>query len=202
MDFKNFFKTYNGVLEENRIYRWVVVLLLILNMVLVVVAQRSHTVILVPPTLKKETKVSFRHADRNYKEAWGFFFANMLGNVTPSNIEFIQDALQRYMAPRAYQEISSALYEQAKSIKNGNMTISFAAREVSFDENEDRVQVKGQISMRGSNGKAQTINRVYSMDIQINDFAPIITDLAIQDSNMQGAVLNKEETQQDEQKKP
>ena len=199
MDFKSFFTTYNGVLEENRIYRWVVVLLLISNIILVLVAQRSHTVVLVPPTLKHETKVGLRKADRNYKEAWAFFFANMLGNVTPRNVDFIQEALQHYLAPTAYQEMTQALYLQAKSIKNGNMTLSFAAHEVSFDETEDRVQVKGQIILRGANGKEQKINRTYAMGMQINNYTPVITDLEIIDGNP-NATQNQEET--DEPKKP
>ncbi|HAY23338.1 TraE/TraK family type IV conjugative transfer system protein [Desulfobacca acetoxidans] len=186
MDFKKFFSTYSGMLMENRMYRWVLILLLISNLVLVVMLQRSQTVVLVPPLLKTEAKIGLNHADRAALESWGLFFVQLMGNVTPRNIDFIMESLQRYMAPDVYQDMTQAMYEQAKAVKSSNLTMSFNVQEVAYDESSHRVKVKGQAVMRGPYGKPMTANRTYDLAIDIKNYTPVLTALTVLDQAMPG----------------
>jgi len=186
MDIKKFFSTYTGMLLENRLYRLVLVLLLLINLALVVLMQRNQTVVLVPPDLRQEARVGLKHADRNYLEAWGLFFATLMGNVTPRNIDFIMESLERYMAPDIYQEMAKSMYDQAKSIKQGNLTLSFSAQEVAYDESTKRVKVRGQTVIRGTYGKPQGMNRTYDMAIEIRNYGPVLTDVAALDQVLPG----------------
>ena len=184
MDIKKFFATYSGVLQENRIYRWVLVGLLVSNLVLVVLLRGNQTVVLVPPTLEQEAKVGQKQADRAYLEAWGLFFATLMGNVTPRNIDFVLANLQRYMAPTIYQEMSQAMLEQAKAIKSGNYAMSYAVQEIVYEEG-GRVLVKGQATMHGPFGK-QALGRTYEFAIAIRNYAPVITDVLVHDQKQPG----------------
>lgn len=186
MDIKKFFSTYSGMILENRLYRTVLILLLVSNLILVVLLQRNQTVVLVPPTLEKEARVGQKQADRAYLEAWGLFFATLMGNVTPRNIDFILLNLQRYMAPDIYQEMSQSMIEQAKAIKSGNYSLSFAVQELVYDEAAGRVRVKGQTGMHGPFGKSQLLGRTYDFAINIRNFAPVITDVLVHDQKQPG----------------
>lgn len=185
MDLKKFLATYSGMLQENRIYRWVLVALLVSNLVLVVLLRGNQTVVLVPPSLEKEAKVGHKQADRAYLEAWGLFFATLMGNVTPRNIDFVLASLQRYMAPSIYQEMSQAMLEQAKAIKSGNYAMSFAVQEIVYEEGGQRVLVKGQATMHGPFGK-QTLSRTYEFSIAIRNYAPVITEVLVHDQKQPG----------------
>lgn len=186
MEIKKFFETYSGMLLENRIYRWVLILLLLSNLVLVVLLRSNQTVVLVPPTLEKEAKIGTRQADRAYLEAWGLFFATMMGNVTPRNIDFTLASLQRFMAPDIYQEMSQSLIEQAKTIKAGNFALSFAVQELAYDEADHKVKVKGQSSLHGPFGKAQSQTRTYEFQIDIRNYGPVIRDVVVHDQKQPG----------------
>jgi conjugal transfer pilus assembly protein TraE len=186
MDIKKFFANYSGVLLENRIYRWVLLLLLVSNLVLVVLLRSNQTVVLVPPTLEKEVKVGHKQGDRAYLEAWGLFFATLMGNVTPRNIDFIMATLQRYMAPAIYQEMSQAMLEQAKTIKSGNLAVSFTVQEIVVLEGQSRVQVKGQMAMHGPFGRSQNLGRTYEIAIAVRNYAPVITDVLVHDQKQPG----------------
>lgn len=185
MDIKKFFSTYSGMLLENRIYRWVLILLLVSNLVLVVLLRSNQVVVLVPPTLEKEATVGARQADRGYVEAWGLFFATLMGNVTPRNIDFVLSNLQRYMAPDIYQEMSQSLIEQAKTIKSGNFAMSFTVQEIVCEEG-GRVKVRGQAMMHGPFGKSQNIARTYEMVIAIKNYAPVLLDVLVHDQKQPG----------------
>jgi len=185
MDIKKFFSSYSGVLLENRIYRWVLLLLLVSNLVLVALLRSNQTVVLVPPTLEKEVKVGHKQGDRAYLEAWGLFFATLMGNVTPRNVDFVMANLQRYMAPNIYQEMSQAIYEQARTIKSGNLTTSFTVHEIVVME-DDRVQVSGQMAMHGPFGRSQNLGRTYEFAIAVRNYAPVITDVLVHDQKQPG----------------
>lgn len=186
---------------ENRIYRIVVVLLLVSNIILVILVQRSQTVVLVPPALKTEAKVCLKHADRPYLEAWGLFFAMLMGNVTPRNIDFIVQSLQQYMSPGIYQELTQEMFEQAKSIKESSLTLSFNAQEVVYDEATKRVKVRGQSVLRGTHGKPETMNRTYDMAIEIRNYGPVLTDVSAVDHTISAEERQERQKEKREERK-
>ncbi len=186
MEIKKFFETYSGMLLENRIYRWVVVVLLLSNLVLVVLLRSNQTVVLVPPTLEREAKVGARQADRGYVEAWGLFFATLMGNVTPRNIDFVLTNLQRYMAPAIYQEMSQTMVEQAKALKSGNYAMSFTVQEIVY-EDVGKVHVRGQAVMHSPLGKSQILPRTYEFQIAVRNYTPVLLDVLVHDQKQAGS---------------
>ncbi|MBW1952089.1 MAG: hypothetical protein JRI66_03270 [Deltaproteobacteria bacterium] len=178
MDFKKFLSTYSGVLKENRFYRIVLGVLLAANLLLgAAVLTHKEVVVLVPPDLRGETRIAPNRGDRHYQESWGLFFALLLGNVTPRNIEFVVEAVEAYLSPQIYQDLMKDLYAQAKNVKQSNLSISFEPREVMYDEQTERVLVKGQTVLRGSYGKPQMINKTFEFGIEVKNYYPRIVYL-------------------------
>jgi len=178
MDFKKYFASYTGVITENRFYRIVLCVFLAANLLLgVAVLSHKEIVVLVPPDLKGKTKIAQNKADRRYQESWALFFALLLGNVTPRNVEFVAQGIEGYLSPEIYQSLMKDMYEQAKTLKRNNLAVSFEPREVSWDEKTGRVLVRGQTTLRGSFGKAQNIGKTYEIGIEVRNYYPLITYL-------------------------
>lgn len=178
MNFKKFLSSYSGIRQENLFYRVVCVVLLAANLLLgVAVLSRKEVVVLVPPLLKEQAKVSLKKADQKYQESWALFFALLLGNVTPRNIEFVAAEIEKYLAPSVYQDLMKDIYEQAKSVKEVNLSTTFEPRELVYDDKTQHVLVKGQMMMRGAFGKPQNLGKTFEFGIAVNNYYPEITFL-------------------------
>jgi len=187
MDFKRFFSSYSGVVQENRIWRALVLVLVAANLVLGTVAfSRRETVVLVPANLSQEVRVGVSVGDRAYRETWGLFFALLLGNVTPQTHDFVLEGVGKCLAPGIYQETLKEMYAQAKELKVNNLAISFEPTEVAFDEKTERVLVKGVALLRGAYGVPQALARTYELGIEVRDYRPVLTYLASYEKKEEG----------------
>lgn len=178
MEFKKFLSSYSGIRTENFYYRVICGVLLASNLLLgVAVLSRKETVVLVPPTLKEQVKVSVRKADQKYQESWALFFALLLGNVTPRNIEFVASEIEKYLAPAIYQSVMKDVVEQADGIKETNISASFEPRELVYDDKTGHVLVKGQMVMRGAFGKPQNVSKTFEFGMEVKNYYPQINYL-------------------------
>lgn len=175
MDFKKFLSSYSGIRQENLFYRVVCVMLLVANLLLgVAVMSRNEVVVLVPPLLKEQVKVSLKKADQKYQESWALFFALLLGNVTPRNIEFVAAEIEKYLAPSVYQDVMKDIYEQGKAVKDINVSTTFEPRDLVYDDKTGHVLVKGHMVMRGNFGKPQTLGKTFEFGIAVKNYYPEI----------------------------
>ncbi len=175
MNIKKFLSSYRGIRTENLSYRVICAGLLIANLLLgVEVLSRKEVVVLVPPLLKEQVKVSLKKADQKYQETWALHFALLLGNITPRNIEFVAGEIEKYLAPSIYQDLMKDIFEQAKSIKETNLSTTFEPRELVYDDKTGHVLVKGQMVMRGSFGKPQNISKTFEFGIEVKNYYPQI----------------------------
>jgi conjugal transfer pilus assembly protein TraE len=178
MDFKKFLASYSGIRQENFYYRVICAGLLITNLLLgVAVLSRKEVVVLVPPLLKEQAKVSLKKADQKYQETWALYFALLLGNVTPRNIEFVAAEIEKYLAPAIYQDLMKSIYEQAKDIQEANLSTTFEPRELVYDDKTGHVLVKGQMVMRGTFGKPQNLSKTFEFGIAVQNYYPQIISL-------------------------
>lgn len=178
MDLAKFFSSYSGLKQENWFGRVVCLMLLVVNLILAVaVFSRKETVVLVPPGLKERLSVAQDKADQKYRESWGLFFALLLGNATPRNTEFIIEEIEKYLAPSIYQEVMKAVFDQAGSLKENNVSTTFTPEQVVSDEKTGHVLVKGKLELSGGFGKPEKILKTFEFGISIRNFNPQITYL-------------------------
>lgn len=175
MNFRDFFAGWDGVLRENRLYRFTVTGLICINILTALAALRTErSVILVPPGLTEETEVSRNRASQNFKEAWGMFVAQLLGNVTPGNVEFVRQSLSPMLSSGIYRSVMSGMAAQIEEIKREQVSLSFNPKEVLYEPETDKVFVTGMLRMQGPGSKPVDRQRTYEMVIDINDYRPLI----------------------------
>ncbi len=175
MDFKIFSSTFSGIRQENNFWRALCAVLVVTNLLLgVEVLVRKDVVVLVPPILKEQVRVGMNKADAKYQESWALFFALLLGNITPQNLEFVISEVQKYLAPEIYQDLMKDIGEQAMQIKEANVSTSFQPSQLTYDDKTGHVLVKGMMALRGSFGPPKNVPKTYEFGITVKNYYPEI----------------------------
>lgn len=178
MKLSQYLKTWEGMQNENKWGRVVQAALLVIVFVLMIKVFTKETIVTMQPfTLTEEAWVAQKSASRSYKEAWGFAFAQLFGNVTPTTVEFIKDRVRPFLGPRIYQEVIDALEMQARQIKGDRVSMRFEPRVVEYEMNTNKVFVYGYSFTKGTNSAEERVDRTYEFTIQIANYAPLLTHL-------------------------
>lgn len=152
-------------------------LVLIIAALVFVMASQKEKIILDVETLGKSAWVTDQAASNSYKEAVGLSLALLMGNVTPSNVDFISSRLKPLLGPRIYGDVVDQLRLQSDSIKNDRVTIRFEAMEVQYEPASDRVFVYGTSFIKGSTGDEKRMERTYEYQIKISNYFVLVADM-------------------------
>lgn len=101
---------------------------ILLNIILgfgIVNAVKYQKVILVPPVIEKPTWVTSYNVSPEYLSGMSLFLANLLLNVTPSNVLIQHQLFLRYVDSALYEKIKTELLTQGDRLQKEHMTISF-----------------------------------------------------------------------------
>lgn len=108
------------------------------------------------------------------KEAWGFAFAQLLGNVTPGTVDFVKERITPLLSPSIYQDVIDAIEIQAQQIKNDRVTMRFEPRFVEYEPKSDKVFVYGYSYVKGASSNEERSERSYEFAIKISNYAPVL----------------------------
>ena len=180
MKLQRLIQTWNDVQEENRLHRWLLVALTLSNLCLGILALNSdHTLVLVPPHLTEPVQLARNQASASLKESWALYIAELMGNVTPDNIEFIREALGTLLAADLYRSVLDGLWDQTQALKDERISLSFKPREVVYESETDRVFVTGTLVTQTPGGTPDRRNRTYEMTVDIEHYQPRIKSLDV-----------------------
>ena len=198
MNLDKYSKTLRGAIQENKLGRWALVLLSIANVILVLgVTSKDTAVVVVPPTLSSQGgTLASNSANASLKEAWGSYFAMMLGNVTPRTADYVAEQLGKYVAPRAYNGFMEKIADQVERIKDDNLTIQFAPTHVFYVPEKDIVVVSGEYSMRGMRSEERRTVRTYEVGIAVNNYNVQISSIRPYEGPWQPTLDEKEALEQ------
>jgi conjugal transfer pilus assembly protein TraE len=176
MNFKDYAKTWEGMQSENSWNRRFVAGLIVALLLLVFMLFSKSTIVTIQPfTLTDEAWVTDSDSSSNYKEAWAFALAQLLGNVTPSNVSFIRARIEHLLSPAIYNDVIKILEVQAQQILNDRVTIRFEPRFVEYEPKSRRTFVYGYSFSRGmSSAPEKRTERTYEFDIAISNYIPVI----------------------------
>lgn len=178
MNTSSFLKTWEGALVENKFNRVFNGFLAVSVLLLAYMTfNKDQIVIVKPETLSSEAWITKDKASQSYKEAWGLFFAQLSGNVTPDNVDFIKERFKPLLSPAIYSEVIDALEIQALGIKKDRITIRFEPRFVEYEASSDMVFVYGYSFIKGSSDTVDRQDRTYEYRIKISNYAPMLIDL-------------------------
>lgn len=176
MEMKKYKLSWADAVKNNASKNLIIAVLIVTNFVAVFGWFRSkETIVLIPPTLDERVEVSATKASEGYKTAWAVHVAELLGNVTPGNADFIAEHVGSILAPDAYRAMKSALAAQIKDIKEDSITVSFEPRQTTYEKETGKVFVYGEFRSVGPTGKPQVFMRTYEMQIAMRFGRPWIT---------------------------
>ena len=178
MNLKTYLATWEGTQRENKWGRLLQALLIVVVIVqAVLLFTEDSVVVLAPFTLSEEARVMKSDASRSYKEAWGLAFAELLGNVTPATVTFVEERLAPLLSPEIYQEVIDSIEIQAREIRNDRVSLRFEPRFVEYESDAGKVFVCGHSYVRGTSSAARREKRCYEFVIAISRYAPVLEDI-------------------------
>lgn len=134
----------------------------------------TRTLVLQPVTLTEEAWIMKEQASRSYHEAWGLFLAQLMGNVTASNLTFVRDTLAPLLDPAIYRETLDVLDQQTHQLREDRVILRFEPRSVFYEPVTGKTFVEGQSFMKGTASKERQGLRTYEYELRISRFLPYL----------------------------
>ncbi|MCK9172181.1 MAG: hypothetical protein M0O99_01685 [Desulfuromonas thiophila] len=177
MKLSDFLDSFQGMRKERTFSRAVTLGLLALSLILAVgLVSKKPIVMQIPMNLEGAGEMAHNAASANIKEAWGLTAANLVGNVSPGNVGFVEKALEGLLAPGLYHEMLHDIHMQARAIKEGNITLTFVPSSVFFQASKNRVFVAGDTTRESRFGLPERSKKTYEFVIEIENYRPVIVD--------------------------
>lgn len=178
MNFSEFLNSWRGSRFENRFHRWVRVAEIAIIASLIGLLYAKNTIVTVtPPNLDVPVTITKNGADQGFKKAWGYFVADLMGNVTPSNVGFIQKSLVDILTSSVYHDIQENLAEQARQVSDEGISTEFEIQAVTYQQTSDLIFVSGKSITRGPFGDPDIKQRTYELKVEIRNYKPQISHL-------------------------
>ena len=173
-----FKKTFKELKTENGFYKAVgVVLSVALLICIISMVSKDEIIILQPVTLGEDAWVTSDNSSQSYKEAWGFWMATLVGNVTPESVSFIKERVGPLLSPMIYNEVIAALQAQAAAIREDSITMRFEPKYVEYELETNKVFIYGSSFVKGQVSEEERVERTYEYEIKINNYGPSFVDM-------------------------
>lgn len=153
-------------------------------------ATQQQTVVLMPPFTHETISFTEGRANEDYYKQWAWSTAMLLGNLDPSNAEFVRAELQRMATTSLYKGMSEQLTGELASIMRDNAVVTFTPMKVVYDPELDLYFVTGRQQMGGAGTRDMTTKtityemkfilerlRIYLDDIAVYDGQPMTADM-------------------------
>jgi conjugal transfer pilus assembly protein TraE len=183
MNFSRFINQWESTKTANLVLLVSTVAMAIANMALS--AQVIHAKVereLVPPMLNQQVKIGYAMADTAYYKSWALYVAELVGNLTPGNADFVAGALGRLFTSSDALSVKTEVLAQGRNLAQNSVVMFFKADEVIYDPQTGIAYVTGtqrQVSPDGSSLASQQLT--YQMHIEIDAGQPVLTDLTVYD---------------------
>lgn len=179
MDYKTFIKTWQGTVSENKFLRVILIgQSLALVIALIGWQTKDKTTVIVPPTLSEKAEISQRAATVGYKKSWGLYVAELMGNITPSNVDFIVETLSSMMSGATHSKFRTMAAVEVDNIKRNGMSISFEPRSIQYERDTDKIFITGHSTVQAAGvATPQTYTRVFEVMVDIRNGTPSISHI-------------------------
>ena len=138
---------------------------------------KNQTVVITPYTMQKTGWVSESNSSQSYKEAWALSLAQLLGNVSPGNLDFVQNRLSPLLPANLYEDTMTNIRAQVIMMKENRVTTSFDPLEIVYERSSDKVFVYGKYSSQSQSIKPKREKRTYEFKLSMDNYLPQITHI-------------------------
>lgn len=179
MKIKNFLQTWEATKSANLVLLLTVITLSILNVYLVIALSRVKVQReLIPPMLDKPVKVGYAHADEDYYKSWALYVAELVGNLTPGNAEFVAESMGRLFSSADAAQVRSSILSQGRKLRENGVVMFFKANSITYEPDTGNLYVTGdqrEVSPNGTSVSAGIMT--YQMHIEMQAGQPVLTEL-------------------------
>lgn len=180
METKALKETWRNTIAENKFGRLLVAGLVLSNLIAVsFIMSRDQIVVIPPPNWTSELEISRDSANAEFLKSYGLFISTFLGNITPSNVEFVKSNVGRYFDPDVYAMIRDGIEAQAVAIRTEGLSISFTPRQVDYEQATRKVFVTGFTRTEGRGGQSDNVQRTYEFVFEIFNYTPQVVSFNI-----------------------
>ncbi len=138
---------------------------------------KSTTVVIQPFGMQKVGWVSENNASQSYKEAWGLSLAELLGNVSPGNLEFVKKRITPLLPANVYEKAITQMNAEVIMMRKNRVTTLFDVREVVYERSTDKVFVYGNYTRSSPSVKPKKEKRTYEFRIDMENYLPQIVHM-------------------------
>lgn len=200
MNFSKYLKTWTGKVQEINYHRKITLGLLLLLFLICILLFRKETLVVIQPfTLTNEASISINDSSQSYKESWGLALSLLLGNITPSNSDYIKERIGPLLHQSIYTDTMVVLQMQVDQIKDDRISTRFEPRSVVYEKTSDKVFVSGYYYIQSGIGKPEKTERTYEFVVEISNYLPLINFIdTYQGQPKTENVLKKEKNRQNQ----
>lgn len=169
--------TWKGLQKQTDFQKKIILgQLVLLGLLVIVLIAKDHTTVLVPPTLNEKTEISLNQANESYKTAWASFAADLVGNVTPHNIDDAMDVIGPLLSPKIYQNVLDDMRATAEQLRLRKATSKFRRDRLTYNPNANIIWVYGYREVTLPNGNTPPGEyRTYKIKVDIVGGLPKIS---------------------------
>jgi len=154
----------------------IAILLFVVAVLAVSLSNKSTTTVLLPPVkIDKEEWVTKNDASFGYKKSWALFAAELIGNVSPGNADFVLSQIQFLFSTGIYRDLVTILETQVKEIKQEQISTRFYAKSVEKHPETNKLFIVGDFETASTSGKTVKSQRTFEFEVEIKNGFPEIT---------------------------
>jgi conjugal transfer pilus assembly protein TraE len=152
------------IASKKRLYTSNVLLSVGLVISLFMYINKDDKTIVLPSQITGEMVIGESRANEEYQKRFAFAVANLIGNVSPSNIDFVTDSIEEMLSPQLRSVLLPSLQNEANVLKVRSLQQDYIIRDMIWSNPADMVYVWGK--KRTRNGSEQ-VQEDYTYEIRI-----------------------------------
>jgi len=170
LDSKKFLNRVDAISAENRLLKFVFIVLLLItafNSFLAYYAWKHERTVMVPPGLKERVSVTDVDADMAYLTACARYVAGLIFSYTPATIKRQTEELLMLYTPEGFPEGKVQLAELVDRVTTTRMTSMFAPSSIKLDKEAKKIEVTGNRMYFADDRQVDTSQHTYVIEYRI-----------------------------------
>lgn len=173
MNKENTAQTFSGLVKNNRVLRnGFMGLLLVVLVETFALAFRHQIIVIVPSNQMVKATYTSNSADEGALSSWGLYLVTLLGNVTPSNADFVANSVGHLLAPNVYKDVMGGIADLVKHVKEDQLTTKFDPAIVKCDANKGVVWINGWMTTYDAHGTSSRQEVTYEIYFDVVNYQP------------------------------
>ena len=160
--------------------RLIVLVLVLTNALLLLhCLSRKPAVELSLPFMDARAGIQSGEASQAYYEWWGLSLAELLGNLNPQNLPFVESRLQSLFSPNLYQQVQATLNQQFLQLRDDKVSMSFEPLSLEFDQQTQAIRVTGNSAMSSGNQRLKG-QKTFTFRFNLIRYRPVLAAFQIE----------------------